>query len=95
MPFAPGQSGNPGGMSKRKQFREALQQIINDRAGDHKRLLRIAEQLLTMAENGDLQAIKEVADRLDGKPPQSVGGDDDATPIRHVFEWLTPPPDES
>lgn len=42
-------------------------------AGDnHKRLRRIARKLLEAAEGGDLSAIKEVADRLDGKCVQQV-----------------------
>jgi hypothetical protein len=37
---------------------------------DHKRLRAIARKLLDKAESGDMQAIKEVADRTDGKPAQ-------------------------
>lgn len=38
-------------------------------AGDDlKRLRAIARALLNKAEGGDMQAIREVADRLDGKP---------------------------
>ena len=33
---------------------------------------RIASQLLTLAQTGDLRAIREVIDRLDGSPRQSV-----------------------
>ena len=40
--------------------------------GDGQRLRTIAEKLLTLAENGDIQALKEVGDRLDGKPAQQV-----------------------
>ena len=36
--------------------------------GDPLRLRRIAEKLAEKAEEGDLAAIREVADRLDGKP---------------------------
>lgn len=35
-----------------------------------RRLLVIAEQCAVAAENGDMQAIKEIGDRLDGKPAQ-------------------------
>lgn len=38
--------------------------------GDHKRLRQIARKLIDKAEEGDLQAIQQVADRLDGKPAQ-------------------------
>jgi hypothetical protein len=42
-------------------------------AGNDPRHLRaIARKLIEMAEGGDLQAIKEVGDRLDGKPSQVI-----------------------
>jgi hypothetical protein len=49
---------------------------------DHKALRRIARKLLEQAYAGDIAAIKEVADRLDGKVPQLIGGDDEAGPVR-------------
>jgi HPt (histidine-containing phosphotransfer) domain-containing protein len=38
---------------------------------DQKRLRSIAKKLLEKAEEGDMQAIAMVADRLDGKPTQA------------------------
>lgn len=38
--------------------------------GDHKKLRAIARALIAEAENGNLQAIEQVANRLDGKPAQ-------------------------
>jgi hypothetical protein len=51
---------------------------------DPKALRGLARKLLETASKDDgLAAIKEVADRLDGKPAQAiVGGDDDDAPIR-------------
>ena len=49
---------------------------------DHKALRRIARKLLEQAYTGDIAAIKEVADRLDGKVAQLIGGDDEAGPVR-------------
>jgi len=43
----------------------------------------IAQALAVKALGGDIPAIKEVADRLDGKVPQTIGGDPD-NPIEHV-----------
>lgn len=40
--------------------------------GAIKRLAAIAEKLLLMALDGDMDAIKELGNRLDGKPHQSV-----------------------
>lgn len=44
-----------------------------------------ARQLL---EKGDVSAIREIADRLDGKVPQGIVGKDDETPIelRHSID---------
>lgn len=38
-----------------------------------KRLHRIVEAVSMLAANGDMQAIKEVWDRIEGKPSQSIG----------------------
>ena len=40
-------------------------------------LRKIADRLVANAIAGDMRAIKEVADRLDGKAPQAVIGDND------------------
>ena len=46
-------------------------------ADDSKRLRQAAEALLDAAAAGDLAAIKELADRLDGKPSQQIVATDD------------------
>ena len=51
---------------------------------DHKALRAIARALIAKATDGDMQAIKELADRTDGKVPQAVVGDADADPIKLV-----------
>lgn len=52
-------------------------------AGDSMKALRkIAKKLLTRGYAGDMQAIKEIADRMDGKVPQAIVGDDEYDPIR-------------
>lgn len=56
---------------------------------DHKALRDIAKNLLVMAGGNTkdaLPAIKEIADRVDGKAVQLVGGDEDA-PLKVTFEW--------
>lgn len=40
-----------------------------------KKLAIIAAKLVDKAAEGDIAAIKEVADRVDGKPPQAIIGD--------------------
>jgi hypothetical protein len=73
---------NPRGQQRDKPFRDALRLQIADAGEDFKALRRIAAALLDKAASGDVNAIKEVADRLDGKVPQAVGGSDELGPIQ-------------
>jgi len=79
MPFQPGQSGNPAGNPKRaKLFTKAL--LVSLKRTDQEdveAIQRIADKLVALAESGDVAAIKEVADRAEGKVPQAVIGDDE------------------
>ena len=62
-----GQSGNPDGRSKTKLFRQALREVLSLNEAKE-----IAKKVVQMAKAGDLMAVNIVADRLDGKPQQSV-----------------------
>ena len=68
---------------KEKSFANMLRIAINDAADEGGTNLRqVANALVEKAKAGDVQAIKEIADRLDGKVPQGViGGDEDDPPI--------------
>jgi hypothetical protein len=78
MPFEEGQSGNPAGRPKSaKLFKDALTLAIKRTEGDKTMLAHIADSLVAKALLGDVPAIKEVADRLDGKATQPIGGDPD------------------
>lgn len=70
MAWKKGESGNPGGTIKHRKFLEALLRAVA--ADDGKRLRKAAEELLTQSAKGESWAIKELADRLDGRPHQSV-----------------------
>lgn len=53
----------------------------------------LAEKLLEKVSEGDLPALKEFGDRLDGKPAQVIiGGDDEDPPIkiRGVIDLVRP-----
>jgi hypothetical protein len=84
-PFQPGQSGNPKGRPKSKTISEALRELLEKEGNEGKLLVdQIAEILLEKAKFGDLSAIKEVADRTEGKPRQQhqhSGPDGAAIPI--------------
>lgn len=65
--------GRPiGAQNKDKPFREALRMELAKAGDDMKALRSVASALISKAQGGDVQAIKEVADRLDGKPPQEA-----------------------
>ena len=62
--------GRPiGSVNREKPFNDALRIALRS---DPHRLRRIVDKLATLAEEGELGAIREVADRLDGKPAQVV-----------------------
>jgi len=52
---------------------------------DYKRMHKVAEALFRKAEDGDISAIKELGDRIDGKASQEITGDSDA-PITIVVK---------
>jgi len=45
---------------------------------DYKRIHKVAEALFKKAEEGDVSAIKELGDRIDGKSMQEITGNSDA-----------------
>jgi hypothetical protein len=62
-------TGNQNALKKRR-FTEVLERaLLTD---DGAKLRTIAEKLIGMAEAGDLGAIREIFDRLEGKPRQSM-----------------------
>ena len=94
MPFKKGQSGNPGGRPKEKPFADALRLEIADAGEDHKALRRVARALLKKAEGGDIPAIRELADRLDGKPIQAVDANLDVSsnPLTELLAYIAEQP---
>lgn len=74
----PGQrSLNPDGKPKQKIWREAILDALNTNPTGEPRnaqkLQAISEALIVAAKAGDIQAIKEIGDRIDGKVPQTLG----------------------
>ena len=64
-----------------KLWRDAIMVAVKRQATDGKKtkkLALLADKLVTKALDGDITAMKEIGDRLDGKPAQSVelGGRD-------------------
>lgn len=75
--------------AKAKQWQMAIERALDKRgAADRREALdELAGVLLNKAAEGDMAALKEIGDRLDGKPAQTIAGDSDA-PLHAVFTWL-------
>lgn len=75
MTFKPGQSGNPSGdAAGAKIWRQALVRALKRReTGEDKQALEfLADALLDKALQGDIPALRELGDRLDGKAKETV-----------------------
>ena len=72
MPFRKGRSGNPGGKAKGRPWRDAIERALERRHGkaDLKGIDDLADTLINAAACGDITAMKEIGDRLEGKPAQ-------------------------
>lgn len=65
-----------GGYKTDKPWRDALRIAAFERGPSGEKKLRIAaEKLVDAAMDGDVAALKELGDRLDGKAHQSIGGE--------------------
>jgi hypothetical protein len=66
--------GRPlGSLNKERPFKTALRMALRERPQS---LRRIADSLIDKAEEGDLQSIRELVDRLDGRPVHAVDRDE-------------------
>ena len=78
--------GKPGNQNAVKNpWRTALESVVSK---SPLKLRQVAETLIDAAIAGDIQAIKELGDRLDGKPRQAVevaGEDGNAISLTVVF----------
>lgn len=80
--------GAPVGNDNRaRQYRikRTLERVLAERSASKsdalEGLVAACEALVSKAEDGDVAAFKEMADRLDGKVPQSIGGAEDLPPL--------------
>jgi hypothetical protein len=83
--------GRPSGPWAGKPWRDALRltalQLVDDDRKGKTKLEAAAIALFRAAVSGDVPALKEIGDRLDGKVPQAVvGGSEDDNPVRVITE---------
>ena len=81
MPF---EKGHNLASKSRRRLSDAMRRELAQQASKGPDVAsRIARRLINMAEAGDLGAIRELADRTEGKPVQALhlGQDDDSSPV--------------
>lgn len=81
---------------KEKSFANMLNIAINEASENGGTKLRdVADALVREAIAGNIQAIKEVADRLDGKVPQGISGDEEnpLTMVHRIERHIVRPSD--
>lgn len=61
--------------AKGKRWHDAINRALEKRSrvAGIQALDELAEKLLALADQGDLGALKELGDRIEGKPAQSIG----------------------
>ena len=81
-PWQKGTSGNPGGKPRTKLLTSHIAALLEQEApksNGRTWAAVIAEALLKKARKGDVRAITELANRLEGKPVQAVAMDMNAS----------------
>jgi hypothetical protein len=88
MPFELGnQEAAKGNHRRPKLFRDALLVAIKEADADGVEAIQhLARALVTEGKSGNVAAIKEIADRIDGRIPQAIVGSDDDPPIAVVTD---------
>lgn len=78
-----------GQQDSERPFRDALRRAIAQ--DDGKRIRATAEKLLDLASSGEAWAVKELADRTDGKATQSIDAKVDASVTVEIVRYGTNP----
>jgi hypothetical protein len=83
---------SPGNQWTDKAWRDAIRRAVMRAHEDPKKgkkLEALADQLVDEGLKGDVPALKEIGDRLDGKVPQAITGDNGG-PVAMSITWLRP-----
>lgn len=91
----PSKGGKPDKLMRDALALELHREVDSDidgKAKKVKRLRLVANALVEKAIDGDTAAIKEIHERMDGKVPQALVGDEDGEAIRVRFVVEGAPP---
>lgn len=87
--FKEGNRANPGGRPKSKIISDACRAVVSsdltERVRPQTRAEKVATKLFGMAEKGNISAIRELADRCEGRPAQSINVEDGRPDNLSVF----------
>lgn len=78
--------GNRNGAKENRLWGETIRRAVTQHNG--KKLRDLADQLIKKAEEGDIQALRELGDRIDGKPAQAIVGPDNGPLQVMEVPWL-------
>lgn len=86
--------GAPVGNSnaaKGKEWKLAIRRALAHKFGSYDEgLTALAGKLVEAAESGDMTALREIGDREDGKPAQTIAGDPEGAPVSMSVTWIPP-----
>jgi Family of unknown function (DUF5681) len=91
--FKEGNRANPGGRPKLKIISDACRAVVSsdltEKVQPQTRAEKVASKLFGMAEKGNISAIRELADRCEGRPAITVTGDGSPDKIMLLIEGMT------
>jgi len=91
--FKEGNRANPGGRPKLKVISDACRALVSsdltEKMQPQTRAEKVASKLFGMAEKGNISAIRELADRCEGRPAITVTGDGSPDKIMLLIQGMT------
>lgn len=76
-------AGNSNASKQKRMLSDALKRELTQRPDD---VLAIVNKLIERAKEGDSWAMALIHDRVDGKAPQPIVGDDEEAPLQLVHK---------
>ena len=97
MTFVKGNNANPLGRGAGKgEFTRALMHVLYELAdakqrplGDYKKIDRVVHALVDKALEGDVPAIREIAERIEGRVPTPIVDEQGNAPQLLIIRWGT------
>lgn len=82
--------GNKNASKENRLWGETIRRVVAQ--NDSKKLRAAAEKLVGMAVAGDVSALRELGDRLDGKPHQSLDATLGGSLTVEILKFASSPP---